>query len=174
MLPAVPLVVDPVLVNGQGQLIVSQDTILSYQQHLFPKATIITPNIDETKLLTNLPQLVSTEDFEKAARILHALGPKFVLIKGGQSPDKHIVFDVLYDGKQLAFLENPRLPVENPHGIGCTFASAIAAEIAKGNSVPKAVQIALQYVQRALAGALHWTIGQGRLPLNHFAGLEII
>lgn len=172
MLPNVPLVVDPVLVNGHGQQIVSDEAIRAYQTHLFPRATIITPNIDEAKLLTGMTKLDTRDDFEVAAHQLFALGPKNVLIKGGQLPDRHQVFDVLYDGDTLQIWEQPKLPIDNPHGIGCTFASAIAAELSKGHAIHEAVSIAIGYVHMALAGAINWQIGHGRSPVNHFVATK--
>ncbi len=174
LLPNVPLVVDPVLVNGKGQQIVSDDTLSTYKNHLFPHATIITPNLVEAQLLSGIGQLATPADFEIAARHLHSLGPQYVLIKGGQLPASNRVFDMFYDGHEMKTWQQPKLPIENPHGIGCTFASAIAAEIAKGNAVSDAVQIALQYVHKALAGAIAWRVGQGRSPVNHFAGLQVV
>ena len=168
---AVPLVVDPVLVNGAGKQIVSDAAIEHYKKLLFPKATIITPNIDETKLLSGVKTLAQHADFAEAAQRLYAMGMDYILIKGSSSTGATIA-NYFYDGQQLKVFEQARLPIENPHGIGCTLASAIAAEIAKGNAVPQAVKIALDYVHRALAGALDWQIGNGRSPVNHFVDMQ--
>lgn len=172
--PDVPLVVDPVLVNGHGQPITTEEALKAYQTHLLPRATVLTPNREEVMLLSGIPTLTTTEDFETAAKIIHAQGPQHVLLKGGTSANNDIVFDLVYDGETTTIHQHQRLPIENPHGIGCTLASAIASEIAKGKPVGTAIEIALQYVHTALAGAIGWQVGGGRSPVNHFAALKII
>lgn len=170
-LPERPLIVDPVLVNGAGQQIVSDAAVEAYQKRLFPRAHIITPNLDETKRLTGMETIKSEDDFRTAAKRLHAFGASYVLLKGSIAHVDNVVRDYLYDGEHFWQWEHPTLPVQNPHGIGCTFASAIAAEIAKGSPTPSAVATALDYVHRALQGAHHWQLGAGRSPVNHFVDL---
>lgn len=163
------LVVDPVLVNGEGHLIVSAETVGAYLEILFPQATIVTPNLDEASRLVGMPPATCLDDFYGLARKLHALGrSKAVLIKGGHLNDTDHVVDLLFDGQSFTELSAPRLPVENPHGVGCTYASAIAAELARGFSIKSAVQTAHAYLHRALSGALNWQLGQGRSPVRHF------
>jgi hydroxymethylpyrimidine/phosphomethylpyrimidine kinase len=77
------------------------------------------------------------------------------------------ITDLFFDGVDFVELTTPTLPVNNPHGVGCTFASAIAAELAKGNAPLDAVQTAHAYLQDALRGALDWNVGKGRTPVNH-------
>lgn len=170
ILPDIPLIVDPVLVNGSGKTIVSSETIEAYKTKLFPRATVITPNLDEAMLLSGIERIEHADDFRKAARIMHDYGVDFVLMKGGHMETEEIV-DILFDGDQFYEWRKPALPIKNPHGIGCTYASAIAAEVAKGNSVVDAVETAHAYVYRALKGALAWQLGQGRSPVNHFVDL---
>lgn len=168
---SVPLVVDPVLVDGQGRRIVSEETMMAYRTVLFPMATVITPNLDEACWLADMETIQEITDFEEAARRLYAYGVRGVFIKGGHL-GREIVTDVFYDGEGWDYLTAPMLPIENPHGVGCTFASAIAAEIAKGKPATQAVQVAHGYVQRALQGALAWQVGRGRKPVNHQAGRD--
>lgn len=158
------LVVDPVLVNGAGDQIVSDEAVKAYQECLFPHATVITPNMDEAALLTGI-SIHSVEDLRTAAQRLKEQGPQMVVVKGGHLDDPEQVVDVVYDGENFTELTAPRLPISNPHGVGCTFASAIAAELAKGND--KAVQTAHHYLARALAGSLDWQLGSGRTGVNH-------
>ena len=102
-----------------------------------------------------------------AAQRLYNYGVKTILIKGGHLENRDIKTDIFFDGETFIELTAPVLPVKNPHGVGCTFASAIAAELAKGNSIRDAVYTAHQYLQNALRGALNWQVGQGRTPVNH-------
>jgi hydroxymethylpyrimidine/phosphomethylpyrimidine kinase len=167
-----PLVVDPVLVNGQGQLIVDADTQKAYREKLFPQATLITPNGDEAVLLSGLSQIRSHKDMREAARRLHALGPRYVLLKGGHLAEKSqadTIIDVLFDGQEFYELPTPRLPIHNPHGVGCTLSAAITAHLAQGLSMLEAVQRGQAYLIKTLEGALQWRVGRGRSPVNHFA-----
>lgn len=163
----IPLVVDPVLVNGKGDAIVSPETVQAYQNVLFPLATIITPNIDEARWLTNMDAIQNLGDCYTAARRLYDFGVRTVLIKGGHLENRETLTDLFFDGTNFVELTAPTLPVNNPHGIGCTFASAIAAELAKGNPPFGAVHSAHQYLQEALRNALDWHLGHGRTPVNH-------
>lgn len=172
----IPLVIDPVLVNGVGDLIVSQDTIRAYQKILLPRAAVITPNLDEAKLLAGLTTIATQSDMKTAARRIHAeFSPQSIVIKGGhlaETNQNDEVVDLFFDGQQFHELRAPRLPISNPHGVGCTFASAIAAYLAKGKNTQDAVQAAHQYLQGALAGAQNWQISAGRTPVNHFFKLS--
>lgn len=162
------LVVDPVLVDGKGRAIVSPETLDAYKRLLFPRARLITPNVDEARWLTGLP-LRTADELPQAARALVAFGARAVLIKGGHLA-QNTVCDVLLDADQLYCFESPRLAVHNPRGIGCTFAACITAELAKGHTLHQAVQIAHAYVQAALTAAADWRIGKGeRAILDHSA-----
>jgi hydroxymethylpyrimidine/phosphomethylpyrimidine kinase len=160
------VVVDPVMVNGQGQLFVSPETMRAYQTRLFPLATFITPNLDEAALLANMP-ISAENDLYDAAQRLHQWGSAFVLIKGGHLAGDGQIIDLVYDGRDFMELPAPRLPIHNPHGVGCTFASAIAAALAKGKPPLEAVQTAHGYLQAALQGSLARRIGGGRQPVYH-------
>ncbi len=161
-----PFVVDPVLVNGAGQPIVDEETVNVYRRKLFPLSTVITPNLDEARWLTDMTAITTENDLRAAARRLHALGPQAVLVKGGhlEGPQK---VDLFFDGREFVKLTAPTLPVDNPHGVGCTFASAIAAGLALNTPLLEAVRNAHAYLQRTLRGALNWQIGRGRTPVNH-------
>ncbi len=169
---SIPLVVDPVLVNGAGDLIVSRDTIRAYQKILLPRAKIITPNLDEARLLAGMEVINNQDDMETAARrIYEEFGPRAIVMKGGhlaESQRADMVLDLLFDGQQFYELIAPRLPISNPHGVGCTFASAIAAYIARGQSTNRSVHLAHRYLHNALSAAQDWQIGHGRTPVNHF------
>jgi hydroxymethylpyrimidine kinase/phosphomethylpyrimidine kinase len=166
------LVVDPVLVAGDGRRLVDADGENAYKTALFPQAQVITPNTLEAAILTGRP-IATLDDMRAAAALLHAMGPRFVLIKGGHVPDSdlnpHTVVDLLYDGAQGQFIElpTPRLPAVNVRGTGCTFASCIAAEIAKGAATVDAVITAQAYVAGALRAAIGWQVGAGRGTVDH-------
>lgn len=160
------VVVDPVIMNGLGNVFVTPDTLTAYKTRLFPLATVITPNLDEAALLADYP-IQTTDDLYQVARKLHALGPRVVLVKGGHLAEGETLLDLAYDGETFLERHAPRLPIENPHGVGCTFASAIAAELAKGESPFSAITKAHDYLQQALKAALPWQLGHGRSPVNH-------
>ena len=95
-----------------------------------------------------------------------------MLIKGGHFSSDSTIIDLIYDGKTFIELKAPRLPVENPHGVGCTFASAIAAELAKDKLPVAAVKVAHRYLHMALKASLDWQVGRGRSPVCHAISLE--
>jgi hydroxymethylpyrimidine/phosphomethylpyrimidine kinase len=164
------LVVDPVLVDGRGRLIVAPEALDAYKRLLFPRARLITPNLDEARLLSGLP-LRSADELPQAARALAALGAQAVLIKGGHFAQDTIC-DILWEADQPYCFESLRLPVHNPRGVGCTFAACITAELAKGQALYAAVQMAHTYIHAALAAAAEWRLGKGeRAILDHGAQL---
>lgn len=162
-----PAVVDPVLIDGRGKRLVDADAECAYREALFPRALIVTPNLDEAGILTGRV-LQTLDDVKESARMLCATGAQYALIKGGHAPGNDVI-DVLYDSHAEQFYEfrAPRLPVWNARGTGCTFASAIAAEVVKGADVPTAVEIAKRYVTEALQAAAGWQIGSGRGSVFH-------
>lgn len=163
----IPIVIDPVLVNGAGNAIVSADVVTAYRDFLVPLATVLTPNIYEAALLTDLAPIADAAMMREAAELLHQMGAGNVLVKGGFL-DETSISDLFYNGQTIELINADRLPVNNPHGVGCTFASAIAAELARGQSVFDAVSEAHSYLQRTLSASLDWKLGKGRSPVNHF------
>jgi len=105
-----------------------------------------------------------------AKRLYDEFGARSVLVKGGHLAETAQLVDVLYDGQTFHEFSAPYLPVKNPRGTGCTFASCIAAELAKGTSIVPAVATAKRYVSAALDSALTWQIGHGRGTINHAVG----
>ena len=163
------LIVDPVLVAGNGRRLVSNETIDAYKKRLFPRALVITPNIDEAIILTGI-QVNDADPMCQAARVLQEMGPRFVLVKGGHLRWSDRALDVLYDGSEFHEFRAVRLPIRNARGAGCTYASCIAAEVAKGHDVPTAVGIAKQYLTVALTAAAGWRLGKGRGTIFHSTG----
>lgn len=160
------LVVDPVLVDGKGRLIVAPEAIEAYKRLLFPRARLITPNFDEARLLTGFPEATAA-DIPAMARALAAYGARAVLIKGAHA-DSAVIHDVLWEAEQLHVFEIPRLAAHNPRGAGCTFGACLTAELAHGRALLTAVQTAQAYVQAALKAALTWRVGKSdRAVLDH-------
>jgi hydroxymethylpyrimidine kinase/phosphomethylpyrimidine kinase/thiamine-phosphate diphosphorylase len=158
-----PLVVDPVLISSSGSALATQGLESALKEHIFPISTIITPNIPEASALLGGMTIDSVEAMKTAATVLYAMGPQYVLIKGGHLNDssRHAV-DVLYDGKIITEFSKPLLQCENTHGTGCSLSSAIASYIAAGDSVVEAVEKAKHFVWRAMERSSGLLIGTGR------------
>ena len=161
--PAVPLVVDPVMVATSGAALLKPDAEKTVIKRLIPLATLVTPNIPETKRLTGISR-TDKVSLRKAAAILRDMGAKAALIKGGHA-SKATIDDVLVWDHGEDVYGFPRIKTRHTHGTGCTLASAIAANLAKGWPLPVAVAKAREYVQAAIADAPG--LGKGHGPLNH-------
>ena len=157
------LVVDPVMVAKSGDRLLKADAIEVMVSQLFPMALVITPNLHEAETLTGM-RVVCAEDMKRAAVKLKQLGPKYVVLKGGHLEGNPV--DLLYDGRNFREYLGPRYLTPHTHGTGCTFASAVAAFLAKGSSVEDAVGRAKSYVAGAIAGGL--PLGRGQGPVHHF------
>jgi hydroxymethylpyrimidine/phosphomethylpyrimidine kinase len=158
------LVVDPVMQSKSGQALLKPDAVDALRTELIPLALVITPNIYEAQHLSGL-EIKSLADARQAAKILHKLGCRNVLIKGGHLLAERGT-DLLYDGRFFNVYKGDFIDTPHTHGTGCTFASAIAAQVARGNALPEAVRAAKAYVTDAIRHAL--AIGHGRGPTNHF------
>lgn len=167
------VVFDPVMVATSGAKLIDDPAIAVLVAELFPRATLITPNLDEAALLVGRP-LASPQDMAQAAAELMARGARAVLLKGG-----HLAGDVVTDlllqaGSEPLWLQAPRIATANTHGTGCTLSSAIAAHLALGATLAQAVQQARDFVRQALLAGASVKTGQGEGPLNHgFAPLPM-
>lgn len=157
------IVVDPVMYAKNGCALMEPDSISTLIAKVVPLADILTPNIPEAKEISGI-RIQTRDDMVKAARHIHQMGCRAVLVKGGHSEGD--ATDVLFDGKEIHFFSSPRIPTKNTHGTGCTFSSAIAANLADGRSVAEAVGMAKDYITAAIKHAL--PIGRGHGPTNHF------
>ncbi|MBP2666791.1 MAG: phosphomethylpyrimidine kinase [Firmicutes bacterium] len=157
------IVVDPVMISKSGYHLLQPDAEAVLISELLPLATVVTPNIPEAEVLTGL-SIETLADMEAAARAIHAMGPKNVLLKGGHRTED--ATDILFDGHHFVRFEAPRVLTQNTHGTGCTLSSAIAANLAKGLSVEQAVAAAKKYITIAIEHAL--AIGKGVGPTHHF------
>jgi len=172
------LVVDPVMVASSGRTLLAEEGIDAYRSDLLPQALIATPNLWEAALLAGVArsELRDVDSMIGVARLIHGLGPSWVLVKGGHLPGVESreggaaprqVVDVLFDGEDVAILSASHVDTPNIHGTGCSLSSAIAAYLAHGATVPTAVAAAKEFVHGALLGGAGWRLGQGHGPLNH-------
>lgn len=156
------VVVDPVIRSTSGTPLLEKKGIPVLKERLLPCADVITPNMEEASILTGMG-VADLPSMKEAARALHAMGPRYVVVTGGHLSGRAI--DVLYDGDRMAIFDSSRIAGGNTHGIGCTFSTAIACLLAHGATVAEAVDGAKRYVSRAAAGGPK--IGKGSGPLNH-------
>lgn len=160
------VVVDPVMIAKGGASLLQKEAVNAMRQHLVPLAMIITPNIPEAEVLAVM-SIQNLEDRKEAARRLHRLGAKNVIIKGGHDSGSEDLLDLLYNGEEFFYLTSKRIQTKNSHGTGCTFAAALTAEIAKGKTIKEAFQEAKNFIQAAIEDDLQ--IGNGHGPTNHWA-----
>ena len=161
------LVVDPVMVAKSGDRLLMEDAVAAMRSSLLPLATVVTPNIPEAEALVET-RIESPEDRRRAADKIVGMGAKAVVIKGGHLSGPAV--DLFYDGREFREFNSPRIDSRNTHGTGCTFASAIAAGLAKGMELVEAVASAKEYVTEAIRSS--FDVGQGHGPLNHFHNLH--
>ncbi|MFI2208214.1 bifunctional hydroxymethylpyrimidine kinase/phosphomethylpyrimidine kinase [Streptomyces sp. NPDC020141] len=157
-----PVVVDPVGVSKHGDSLLAASALDSVRRKLLPVATLATPNLDEVAQLTGV-RVTEEGELSRAADAMLALGPRWVLIKGGHLPGDAV--DLLSDGSREVWLRAERYDNRHTHGTGCTLASAIAAGLAKGLTVPEAVRAAKEYVTGAIAAG--FPLGAGIGPVDH-------
>ncbi len=158
-----PVVVDPVMVAKSGDRLLREEAVDALREKLLPLATVLTPNLPEAEALLGRP-IASWDGVREAARELVSIGAQAVVMKGGHREGPAI--DLLYDGREFHEFTAQRVDTRNTHGTGCTFASAIAAALAKGSDVRGAVALAKAYVTKALQSA--YDVGQGHGPVHHF------
>jgi len=163
-----PLVVDPVMVAKSGDALLEPEARGALVSALLPLATVVTPNLPEAEVLCGFP-VADRDGMRRAARAIHALGPRCVVVKGGHLQDPASSTDLFYDGKNFEELTEKRIETRNTHGTGCTFASAIAARLAQGDAVLEAVRAAKRYVSAIIAASASLGIGHGHGPMNHMA-----
>lgn len=162
--PLVPLVVDPVMIATSGAELLRADAVTAMKRLLLPRATLITPNLDEAAFLFG-SRLNDVEDMRSAARSLHREYGCAVLLKGGHLKGGREAVDIYFDGREELLLTAPYVKRVSTHGTGCTFSAAIAAHLALGCSLPVAVGRAKEYISRAIAQSRRV---RGSAILNHF------
>ncbi|PIN16477.1 Phosphomethylpyrimidine kinase [Handroanthus impetiginosus] len=167
------LVVDPVMVSTSGDVLAGPLILASFREELLPLADIVTPNLREASTLLGGLPMETVADMRSAAKSIHDIGPRHVLVKGGDLLASADAVDVLFDGKEFYEFRSTRIKTLNTHGTGCTLASSIAAELARGSSVLSAIKIAKRYVESALDYSKDILIGGGRQgPFDHLMQLK--
>lgn len=168
-----PVVLDPVMVATSGDRLMQPDAVAYLVQKLFPVADIITPNLDEASLLLGR-QLQHENDLAPAAHALLNMGARAVLIKGGHLQGDHLVDVLAVAGQPPLVWTSARIASKNVHGTGCTLSSAVAAYLALGLPLVKAVEQARMFVRHAIEAGKSAVTGAGHGPLNHgFAPLTL-
>jgi len=157
-------VLDPVMVATSGDRLLDRDAERLVVRRLVPLAALVTPNLDEAAALVG-GSVRTPDDMERAGRALVDLGAKAALVKGGHLASEEAV-DVLVAHGVARRFSRPRLETTSTHGTGCTLSAAVAAGLALGRPLDRAVQDALDFVHRAIAAAPG--LGRGHGPLNHF------
>ncbi|MDX2934230.1 bifunctional hydroxymethylpyrimidine kinase/phosphomethylpyrimidine kinase [Streptomyces ipomoeae] len=157
-----PVVVDPVGVSKHGDPLLAASALDSVRKRLLPVATVATPNLDEVAQLTGVT-VESEAGMREAAMAVLTYGPQWVVIKGGHLSGDAV--DLLTDGSEEHWLRASRYDNRHTHGTGCTLASAIASQLAKGQAVPEAVAVAKEYVTGAIAAG--FPLGGGIGPVDH-------
>jgi hydroxymethylpyrimidine/phosphomethylpyrimidine kinase len=158
------LVLDPVMVSSSGTRLLSEEGEAAMRRKLLPAAAIVTPNLDEAALLSGIAVGDETA-MREAARIIHGLGARAVVIKGGHLGSASPALDLYFDGRVFESLQASRHAGADPHGTGCAFASAIAAWLARGAPPLTAVRNGKRFVTNAIAHA--FVLGHGRPLMDH-------
>jgi hydroxymethylpyrimidine/phosphomethylpyrimidine kinase len=163
------LVVDPVMVAKSGDPLLTEDARHAIRDELLSLATVITPNVFEAEALLDR-RIEDLDAMRDAARELKKFGCRWVVIKGGSLEIDSRAIDVVCDGEEPILLTSPRMASRNTNGTGCTFASAIAAGLAKGRSPLDAIKRAKEYITEAIRSGS--PIGRGHGPANHLTGVQ--
>ena len=153
---------DPVMKSSSGAELLDAGGIKYLVTELLKRASVITPNVAEAEVLTGMT-IKDVADMEAAARKIVELGARAVIVKGGHM-DRAV--DALFDGNEMMQLGGEKVKTDNTHGTGCTFASALAAQLAAGRGLLEAATLAKAYVMKAIEKG--YPIGKGRIPLDHF------
>ncbi|MGO4887152.1 bifunctional hydroxymethylpyrimidine kinase/phosphomethylpyrimidine kinase [Anaerobacillus sp. MEB173] len=160
------IVIDPVMIAKGGAPLLQKEATEALINELLPLATVITPNLPEASEILGGIEITTIKQMEEVAREIQALGPNYVVLKGGHLEGEDAI-DVLYDGSEILHLPTKRIETSHTHGTGCTFAAAITAELAKGQKITDAVQVAKAFITEAISDSLN--IGGGIGPTNHSA-----
>lgn len=165
----VPLVVDPVCASMHGDPLLHTSALDTLRATLFPLASLVTPNLDEVRLLVGI-DVVDAATQRDAAKALHDLGPKWALVKGGHLRSAPNSPDLLYDGTEFREFDAPRVDTGHDHGAGDTLAAAIACALAHGYSMPDALTFGKAWVTECLRAA--YPLGAGHGPVSALFRLQ--
>jgi len=163
------IVLDPVMVAKGGAKLINHKAIEILKNQLLKHAFLITPNIPEAEVLTNL-KIITPEDMIYAGSVLVEMGAANVLIKGGHLRT-NFVRDVLINKKEIKVFKNKKILTKNTHGTGCTLSSAIATYLACGKTINKACELSIKYVNQAIGSKMNY--GKGHGPINHLTSVSL-
>ena len=163
------IILDPVMIAKGGAKLINKKAIKDLKNKLIKKAYLLTPNIPEAEVLTNM-KIKSDKDMISAGKILLKLGVKNVLIKGGHGKSK-IIKDVFLSKKEIKIFSNKKINTKNTHGTGCTLSSAITAFISCGKPLKKSCELGIKYVNHSIKSNLNY--GKGCGPVNHLNSIYI-
>ncbi|MFI9506730.1 bifunctional hydroxymethylpyrimidine kinase/phosphomethylpyrimidine kinase [Nocardia sp. NPDC052566] len=159
----IPLVVDPVAASMHGDPLLHEEALDAVRHTLMPLATVVTPNLDEVRLITGI-DVTDDATARRAAEALHKLGPRWAIVKGGHLRSSAVSTDLLFDGDRFLEFTAPRIATGNDHGGGDTMAAAIACALANGYAVPDAVEFAKEWTRRCLEAS--YDLGAGHGPVS--------
>jgi len=160
------VVLDPVMVATSGDRLIAQETVQILVRELFPRVTVVTPNLDEAQLLLG-EAIANAQALDAAAQGLLAMGARAVLLKGGHLASDEVVDVLVQTQGPTRRFASARIPSRNVHGTGCTLSSAIAAHLALGHGLEEAVVLARTFILSAIDQGAQVQTGQGHGPLNH-------
>ena len=163
------IILDPVMIAKSGTRLISKKAINILKKELIKKVTLITPNIPEAEILTNL-KIKNTQDMIQAAQVLLSIGAKNVLIKGGHLTSR-VIKDIFINKKEITFFSNKRFKTKNTHGTGCTLSSAIATFFSCGKLLNNSCELGIKYVNQSIRSSPNF--GKGHGPINHLNSITI-
>ena len=163
------IILDPVMVAKGGFKLINDKAIKTLKNKLIKKVYLITPNIPEAEVLTNI-KIESLNDMINAANILLKFGVKNILLKGGHI-NKKVMNDVFLNKRELIIFKNKRVNTKNTHGTGCTLSSAITTFVACGKEINKSCELAIKYVNQSIRSNLNY--GKGHGPINHLSSIKV-
>ena len=163
------IVLDPVMIAKGGAKLIDKKAINLLKKQLIKNVSLITPNIPEAEILTNL-KIKNTQDMIQAAQVLLSMGARNILIKGGHLKSK-IVKDIFVNKHEINFFSNKKLKTKNTHGTGCTLSSAITTFFSCGKLLNKSCELGIKYVNQSIRSSPN--IGKGHGPINHLNSITI-
>lgn len=158
------VVVDPVMAAKGGEALIRGEAREALMGELLPLALVVTPNIPEAEVLSEI-KIISISDMKRAAKVIHRFGAKNVIVKGGHLTGDAV--DVLYNGRSFRQFSSERIDNKETHGTGCTFSAAIATLLAKGQSISRATEGAKAYITKAIKAS--YRNGKGYRLITHFS-----
>jgi hydroxymethylpyrimidine/phosphomethylpyrimidine kinase len=155
-----PVVVDPVMKSSTGADLLESDALLAMKEKLIPLASVVTPNLQEAGILSDMP-VESVDDMIEAAKIIKGMGPD-VVVTGGHLEGNCV--DIVYDGKAINKINDKKIDSDNTHGSGCVFSSSLATYLAQGQELKTAVKMAHVFTKKAIKNG--YSCGKGAGPVS--------